>query len=80
MSDDSLHDERFFSDKAPLALRRSVEQLAQDSEQALSTMEGRNLGEIFALACQTYGDQLPEFWKVWKDWHENDQVQDMGDL
>ena len=78
--DDNLHDERFFADKAPLALRRSVEQLAQDSQRSLSEMEGLKLGDIFALACSTYGDQLPEFWRVWKDWQENDQVQDMGDL
>jgi len=78
--DDSLHDERFFSDKAPLPLRQNVEQLALDAEQSLSAMEGRKLGDIFALACKTYGGQLPEFWRVWKDWHENDQVQDMGDL
>jgi len=80
MSDDSLHDERYFADKAPFALRQAVEQLAQDSEHSLSQLEGMKLGDVFALACATYGDSLPEFWRVWKDWHENDQVQDMGEL
>lgn len=70
----------FYRDRAPLPLKRSVEQLCVDADQAVSDMEGRPLEEIFVLACATYGDQLPEFWRVWKDWHDNDQVQDMGDL
>ena len=39
-----------------------------------------NGGAILRLAEQSYGEQLPEFWRVWKDWTQTDHTQSMGDL
>jgi hypothetical protein len=73
-------DDVFQKDKAPAALRQNVEQLCRDTGRTLEQMENLPLQSLYQLAQQTYGAELPEYWRIWKDWHENDQIQPMGDL
>ena len=40
---------------------------------------GRSLMQIFNLAEEHY-DELPEFWRVWKEWHVPQPPPEMGDL
>jgi hypothetical protein len=77
-ADDS--DDVYLREKAPQPLRTAVEQLGQDAHRAPEELEGATLASIFALAQQTYGHSLPEFWRIWKDWHDGDQIQPMGEL
>ena len=46
---------------------------------SLEGFYGRPLLEIANLADETY-DELPEFWRVWKDWHKPQPRPEMGDL
>lgn len=77
---DDSDDDIFLADRAPRALRQAVARLCEDAGRAMTDMERRSLAEIFELARGTYGAQLPEFWRVWQDWHGPDQIQPMGDL
>ena len=38
-----------------------------------------SFAEIFKLADATY-TELPQFWRVWKDWHAPRSLPEMGDL
>ena len=40
---------------------------------------GRSLQYVFNLVLETY-DELPEFWRVWEEWHAPQPKPDMGDL
>ena len=40
---------------------------------------GRSLMQVFNIAEETY-DELPEFWRIWKEWHAPQPRTDMGDL
>ena len=40
---------------------------------------GQPLSEIAAEGYATY-DKLPEFWRIWQDWHAPQRRPEMGDL
>jgi hypothetical protein len=74
-------DEEFFRrSTAPPPYLRAVEQLVADSGRSWDEFEQLTPSQIYQVAQATYGDELPEFWRVWRDWHDGDQVQPMGDL
>jgi hypothetical protein len=80
MPSSSDDDDVFRVARAPAALRQSVEQLSRDCSRSLELLDGLPLSAIYSLACETYGENLPEFWRIWKDWLEDDGIQPMGDL
>lgn len=57
----------------------AVKALAELRDEDASEYVGRSLQQIFNLAEETYED-LPDFWKVWKEWHAPQPRPDMGDL
>jgi hypothetical protein len=39
------------------------------------------MGDAFNLAVQTWGEDLPDFWKVWNSWNTaSDEPKPWGDL
>ncbi len=78
----SPNDDRFCRrEAAGTPLLAAVEELCRlNAGETLEAMERRTLGEIFAIACHTYGDALPEFWRVWEDWNRPGMQRPMGDL
>lgn len=80
-SDYTPNDDRFNRREATgTPLFRAVEELGRLSSTSLEEMEQLTLGEIYQMAEAAYGDELPEFWRIWADWNRPDQVQPMGDL
>lgn len=73
-------DERFSRGTAPRPLVEAVTAFCESSGRNLEDMEQMTPHEIYELAAAHYAGQLPEFWRVWQDWHESDDVQPMGDL
>ncbi len=57
----------------------AVKDLAEQTGEHLESFYGRPLLEIANLADEIY-DELPEFWRVWKDWHAPQPRPEMGDL
>jgi hypothetical protein len=57
----------------------AVRQLAHDRNEPFDEYSGKTYAELGALAEDTYED-LPSFWRVWKDWHSPRTRSDMGDL
>lgn len=80
--DDSANRERFNRNEAEgTPLLAAIEELCRRNQgETLEKMEQRTLGDIFAIAQRTYGDALPEFWRIWEDWNRPDLRQPMGDL
>jgi hypothetical protein len=76
------NDDRFNRHEAagtPLLV--AIEELCRlNPDETLAAMEERTLGQIFHIAVQTYGEALPEFWRIWQDWNRPDLRQPMGDL
>ncbi len=75
-----LPEEFFQRGKSPAPLVTAVEQLCRDAGCSIEHMEQRTPSEIFELARDHYGSDLPEFWRIWEDWHESDEIPPMGDL
>ncbi|MDP7016331.1 MAG: hypothetical protein QGG36_11050 [Pirellulaceae bacterium] len=73
--------EDFFSveESTATALGKAVAELAELTGRSLVSFESMTLGEICAFAEERY-DELPEFWRIWKDWNRPDLAQPMGDL
>jgi hypothetical protein len=46
----------------------------------LEELEQTPLGQIAEMARETYGAALPEYWRVWHDWHDHGHAQPMGEL
>ena len=81
MSRDYSPQSELFSRKTSAAAYLvAVQDLCDKTGRTLYQMEQLTLHEIFEIAENIYGPSLPEFWEVWKDWHQNDKVQPMGDL
>ena len=66
-------------DYAGTPLLKAIEQLGAETGRSIEQLETVTMGEIAALAQTHYGDRLPEIWRIWIDW-QDDQVQPMGDL
>jgi len=65
---------------APAPFRGAVERFCQDSGKTAAEMEQLTPRQIFEQVQEYYGENLSEFWCVWRDWHTGDDVQPMGDL
>ncbi|HUY32386.1 MAG TPA: hypothetical protein VMV69_06365 [Pirellulales bacterium] len=78
----SPNDERFNrKEAAGTPLMSAVEELCRRNPgYTPAGMEQMTLGEIVELARETYGDRLPEFWRIWNDWNQPGLEQPMGDL
>ncbi len=61
------------------AMIQAVEELAEATGANASEFVGRSYQSLFNLAEETY-EELPEFWRVWKDWHAPQPKPEMGDL
>lgn len=63
------------------ALLQAMEALAQKSQRSLDDLDQITLGEAYQLACKVYGDELPEYWRVWNSWNQGpDSPAEMGEL
>lgn len=60
-------------------LIEAVRKLAEDSGESFASFTGRSFDELGHLADIAY-DELPEFWRIWKDWHAPQPRPTMGDL
>jgi len=80
--DPSPNDDRFDrKEAAGTPLLAAIEELCRlNPGRSLADMERLTLGEIFAIAVETYRGGLPEFWRVWQDWNQPGLEQPMGDL
>ena len=79
---DSSSDELFNRRDAAntTALLAALDDLCQITSQTLDDLERFSMREIYDLAADTYGQQLPEFWRIWHEWNLPGQFQPMGDL
>ncbi len=75
------HDRFNREEAAGTPLLAAIEELCRrNPDQSLDAMEQLTLGQIFAIVRRTYGEPLPEFWRIWEDWNRPDLRQPMGDL
>ncbi|MGE0605713.1 MAG: hypothetical protein AB7O62_01210 [Pirellulales bacterium] len=75
------NDDRFDRQEARgTPLLAAVNELCLRLNLSLDDMERLSMGEVFQHARSLYGQDLPEFWRVWADWNMPDQEQPMGDL
>jgi hypothetical protein len=74
--------EHLFNRKsAAPALITAMQDLALRSGRTLESMDQMRLGDAFDLAVELYGDDLPEYWRIWNDWNTApDEPRPMGDL
>jgi hypothetical protein len=81
MSNLSPRDEELFRHAAaPPPYQMAVDQLGIDTGKTREQFEQLTPSQIYQIARETYAGELPEFWRVWGDWHDSDEVQPMGDL
>lgn len=57
----------------------AVAELAMKTGQDPADFNGRTMSEIFQLAEELY-EELPDFWRIWKEWHAPQPRPKMGDL
>jgi len=74
--------EHLFNRKsAAPALITAMQDLADRSGRTLDSMDQMRLGDAFDLAVELYGNDLPEYWRIWNDWNTApDEPRPMGDL
>jgi hypothetical protein len=74
--------EHLFNRKsAAPVLITAMQNLADRSGRTLDSMDQMRLGDAFDLAVELYGDDLPEYWRIWNDWNTApDEPRPMGDL
>jgi len=77
---DSANDEPFTIKTAPQPMLQAVDELASSLGRNIEEMELYTMGQVFEMAVDHYGEPLPDYWRVWKDWHDPDEIQPMGDL
>jgi hypothetical protein len=64
------------------ALKAAIADLARMSARPLPDFNGITLSDAYDLAVQSYGDELPQYWRIWQSWNiaSADPPADMGDL
>ena len=74
--------EHLFNRKsAAPVLIAAMQELADRNGRTLESMDQMRLGDAYDLAVATYGDELPEYWRIWNDWNTSpDDPAPMGDL
>ncbi len=70
----------FHKAAASRALLAAVTDLAVKSGIPLKRQEGRPLLELYRSAEALYGDELPDFWRIWGEWQEPPDLSTMGEL
>jgi len=79
--DDSAADHEFSPRAAAPALNQAIADLAARTGRPESEFTGIRLGDAYQLAREAFGDELPEFWKVWNSWNDApDDPAPWGDL
>lgn len=78
---DSTADHEYNPKSASQALQKAITELAQQTGRPETDFNGIRLGDAFDMARETYGDALPDFWKVWNGWNTaSDDPAPWGDL
>jgi hypothetical protein len=74
--------EHLFNRKsAAPVLIQAMQDLAERSGRRLEEMDQMRLGDAYDLAVSVYGENLPEYWKIWNSWNVlPDTPAPMGDL
>ena len=74
--------EHLFNRKsAAPVLIQAMQELAERSGRTLEDMDQMRLGDAYDLAVAVYGENLPEYWRVWNSWNIlPDTPAPMGDL
>lgn len=63
------------------ALIAAMQELADRSGRKIEAMDQMRLGDAYDLAVAVYGENLPEYWRIWNSWNvEPDDPAPMGDL
>jgi hypothetical protein len=63
------------------ALRQAMGDLASQTGRTIDELEGITLGDAYEQAVDSYGAELPEFWRIWASWNDMpDGPAEMGDL
>jgi hypothetical protein len=62
-------------------LKAAISELADRTGRAESEFNGIRLGDAYQLAVKAFGDELPEFWRVWNSWNQiSETPPEWGDL
>ncbi|MBI1311044.1 hypothetical protein GC176_07025 [bacterium] len=78
---DSAADHEFIPRNASPALKAAIAELAAKSGRLESEFAGIRLGDAYNLAVEVFGDELPEFWRIWNSWNDmSDTPAAWGDL
>lgn len=77
---DSPGDEYFRQHGASQAELQAMRDLAERQGRTLAEMEAFTMNEACEQAQAVYGEQLPEFWRVWLQWQQPYDVPPMGEL
>jgi hypothetical protein len=66
---------------ASRALLKAMDELGLQADKSSEELEGITLGQAYELAVAVYGENLPDFWRIWNEWNEaDDNPAPMGDL
>ncbi len=78
---DSAADHPFVPRNASPALKAAIAELAARTDRPESEFNGMRLGDAYQLAVTAFGDELPEFWRVWNSWNDIPETPaEWGDL
>ncbi|MHC4880228.1 MAG: hypothetical protein ACYTGL_27580 [Planctomycetota bacterium] len=78
---DSAADHEYIPRNASPALKAAIAELARQTGRPESDFDSMRLGDVYQLAVKAFGENLPEFWRVWNSWNqESDTPAAWGDL
>ncbi len=78
---DSTADHEFNPKSASPALKTAIAELAAKTGKEEAEFVGIRLGDAYELAVKSWGNDLPDFWKVWNSWNvASDDPKPWGDL
>ena len=78
---DSTADHEFDPKSASPALKQAISELAAKTGRDQSEFVGIRMGDAYETAVQVWGDDLPDFWRVWNSWNTaSDDPAPWGDL
>jgi hypothetical protein len=82
MYDSDPGEHRFNPRTAAAALKTAMADLARQSGRRDAELDGMTMGDAYDLACESYGDDLPAYWKNWQTWNvaSRQPPAEMGDL
>ncbi len=80
MSGATSDDDRYSAGRASRPLLAAMTELAQCCGRSPDEMEGMPMREAYRLAQAVYGDELPDFWRIWHEWQDPPDLSTMGEL